>query len=122
MADPVLHYTLVRTIEMAKSYYSRHVFFCQNQREDGQPCCGDYHAEQVRFEVKERLKSMGLHGKGQIRVNAAGCLGRCAEGPVLVVYPEGVWYSYVDREDIDEIVEQHLLGGKPVERLRLPDE
>jgi len=55
-----------------------------------------------------------------VRVNKAGCLDRCEHGPVIVVYPEAVWYTYVDREDIDEIVESHLRDGHPVERLRLP--
>ena len=62
---------------------------------------------------------MGLAGPGGVRVNTAGCMDRCEEGPVLVVYPEGVWYTYVDREDIDEILESHVVGGVPVERLRL---
>jgi (2Fe-2S) ferredoxin len=55
-----------------------------------------------------------------VRVNKAGCLDRCAGGPVAVVYPEGVWYTFVDRDDIDEIVESHLKQGRPVERQRLP--
>jgi (2Fe-2S) ferredoxin len=59
-------------------------------------------------------------GRGGVRVNKAGCLDRCAGGPVAVVYPEGVWYSFVDASDIDEIVESHLKNGQPVERLRLP--
>jgi len=62
-----------------------------------------------------------LKGKGQYGINKAGCLGRCDEGPVLVVYPEGVWYTYLDEADIDEIIDEHLVGGRPVERLRLPD-
>ncbi|MFP5344924.1 MAG: (2Fe-2S) ferredoxin domain-containing protein, partial [Gammaproteobacteria bacterium] len=56
---------------------------------------------------------------GKVRINNAGCLDRCEEGPVIVVYPEGVWYSYVDKEDIDEIIEEHLQHGRPVERLRI---
>ena len=64
---------------------------------------------------------MGLSGKGQVRVNKAGCLDRCAGGPVAVVYPEGVWYTFVDESDIDEIVEQHLANGQIVERLQLPE-
>jgi len=63
------------------------------------------------------VKELGL---GEMRVNSAGCLDRCDLGPVMVVYPEGVWYNYRTREDVDEIVESHLKGGKPVERLRLP--
>ena len=64
----------------------------------------------------------GIAGKGSVRVNTAGCLDRCSEGPVLVVYPEGTWYTYVDREDIDEILNEHLLNGRIVERLQIPSE
>ena len=62
----------------------------------------------------------GLAGPGQVRVNKAGCLDRCAAGPVAVVYPEAVWYSYVDLQDIDDIVQTHLQGGQVVERLLTP--
>lgn len=57
-----------------------------------------------------------------MRINKAGCLGRCDDGPVLVVYPDNVWYTYLDEEDVDEIINEHLLHGRIVERLRLPDE
>ena len=60
---------------------------------------------------------MGLSGQGKIRVNTSGCLDRCEQGPALVVYPEGVWYTYIDEDDIDEIIDSHLLNGVPVERL-----
>ena len=71
---------------------------------------------------KSRVKAEKLAGPGGVRVNKAGCLDRCAGGPVAVVYPEGTWYTYVDKHDIDEIVDSHLIGGKPVERLLLaPD-
>ncbi len=73
----------------------------------------------MRDYAKQRIKALGLAGQGGVRINTAGCMDRCEEGPVLVVYPEGVWYTYVDREDIDEILEQHIVGGRPVERLRL---
>ena len=66
------------------------------------------------------MKAAGLSGPGQVRVNKAGCLDRCAGGPVAVVYPEAVWYSYVDQQDIEEIVESHLKNGKVVERLLMP--
>ena len=69
---------------------------------------------------KSRVKSEKLAGPGGVRVNKAGCLDRCAGGPVAVVYPEGIWYTYVDKHDIDEIVDSHLIGGKLVERLLLP--
>jgi (2Fe-2S) ferredoxin len=58
-----------------------------------------------------------LNGEGKVRVNRAGCLDRCNDGPVMVVYPQAVWYTFVDNDDIDEIVESHLINGKVVERL-----
>ncbi len=69
--------------------------------------------------AKERIKALKRNGPGRIRINRAGCLDRCDEGPVMVVYPEAVWYRYVDQKDIDEIIDQHLIGGDPVERLRI---
>ncbi len=100
-------------------YYRQHVFFCTNERSDGRRCCQQQDARGLRDYAKQRIKALGLAGEGGIRINTAGCMDRCEEGPVLVVYPEGIWYTYVDREDIDEILEQHLVGGHPVERLRL---
>jgi (2Fe-2S) ferredoxin len=73
----------------------------------------------VRDYCKQQIKEKGLAGPGKIRINQAGCLDRCELGPVMVVYPEGIWYSYVDEQDIDEIIERHLIGGEPVERLRI---
>jgi (2Fe-2S) ferredoxin len=102
------------------SYYARHVFFCCNQREPGdRSCCADKGAPAMRDYAKKRVKELGLAGEGKVRINQAGCLDRCEEGPCVVVYPEGVWYTYVDRHDIDEIVEQHLKNGRIVERLRM---
>ena len=99
------------------SYYQYHVFFCTNLRESGEQCCEQCNATAIRNHAKARIKEMGLAGMGKVRINTAGCLDRCELGPVLVVYPDDIWYSYVDREDIDEIIEQHLVGGKVVERL-----
>jgi (2Fe-2S) ferredoxin len=103
-------------------YYRHHVFFCQNEREPGapRPSCGPRGGIDAADYVKTRVKALGLAAPGKVRVNKAGCLDRCEEGPCVVVYPEGVWYTYVDRADLDEIVQQHLVGGCPVERLRLP--
>lgn len=103
------------------SHYRHHVFFCTNQREPGadRPSCANCGANDAQAHAKKRIKALGLAGAGQVRVNKAGCLDRCEEGPVLVVYPEGVWYTYVDNSDIDEIIDAHLVGGEPVERLRL---
>lgn len=104
----------------AASYYQRHVFFCLNERPEGQACCARQGAQQAFDHCKARVKALGLAGPGKVRVNKAGCLDRCAAGPVLVVYPEATWYSFVDTADIDEIVEQHLLQGRVVERLLTP--
>ena len=101
------------------SYYERHVFFCCNQREPCPRCCNNHGAQAMRDYAKAKVKELKLSGAGKIRVNSAGCLDRCDEGPVLVIYPEAVWYSYVDREDIDEIVSEHLQNGRIVERLRI---
>lgn len=101
------------------TYYKYHVFFCVNKREDGSNCCQNFAAQAMRDYAKDRVKALGLAGKGSVRVNNAGCLDRCGEGPVIVVYPEAVWYTYVDREDIDEIIEKHLMQGQVVERLRI---
>ncbi len=101
------------------SYYRYHVFFCINRRDDGRPCCAEKGSPALRDYAKERVKALGLSGKGKVRVNNAGCMDRCDEGPVIVVYPEGTWYTYVDREDIDEIISEHLVHGRVVERLRI---
>jgi (2Fe-2S) ferredoxin len=101
------------------SYYQRHVFFCCNQRPEGRPCCSNGGAQAMRDYAKDRVKALKLSGEGKVRINQAGCLDRCDEGPVMVIYPEAVWYTYVDRQDIDEIVEEHLVNGRVVERLRI---
>ncbi|MGB1108978.1 MAG: (2Fe-2S) ferredoxin domain-containing protein [Gammaproteobacteria bacterium] len=99
------------------SYYRYHVFFCTNQRANGEPCCQDHGAQRLRDYAKAKSKALGLAGPGGVRINSAGCLDRCDLGPVMVVYPEAVWYTFVDESDIDEIFDRHLLGGEPVERL-----
>ncbi len=102
------------------SYYKHHLFVCLNQRGNGEACCAQHDAQGAFDHCKARVKALGLAGPGGVRVNKAGCLDRCAGGPVAVVYPEGVWYSFVDTSDLDEIVDQHLAQGRVVERLRLP--
>lgn len=100
--------------------YERHVFVCTNKRPDGHPKgdCATKGAEEIRALIKEELEKRGL--KGRMRANAAGCLDTCALGVSVVVYPEGVWYGRVTKEDVAEIIESHLVGGKPVERLLMP--
>lgn len=102
------------------SYYRHHIFFCLNQRDNGEAACAQHDAQGAFEHCKSRVKQLGLAGPGGVRVNKAGCLDRCAGGPVAVVYPDETWYSFVDKSDVDEIVESHLRDGKPVERLLLP--
>jgi (2Fe-2S) ferredoxin len=99
------------------SYYSHHVFFCTNQRDDGRQSCNQCGAQAARDYVKQRCKALGLSGAGKVRINNAGCLDRCELGPVIVVYPEAVWYTYVDQTDLDEIIDRHLGKGEVVDRL-----
>lgn len=102
-------------------YYKHHVFFCLNERgvDSPRPSCARQCAQEMQGYAKQRIKALGLSGKGQVRINKAGCLDRCEEGPVLVVYPEGIWYTFVDESDIDEIIDSHLVQGQPVERLMI---
>ena len=101
------------------SYYRYHVFFCTNQRTDGRECCEDCNAQAMREYAKARSKELRLSGQGGGRINSAGCLDRCSEGPVMVIYPQGTWYTYVDKEDIDEILSKHLQQGEIVARLQI---
>lgn len=105
------------------SHFQRHVFFCTNQRANGESCCNDLGASELRQYAKNRVQEINEHSPDEAlrntRINAAGCLGRCEQGPVIVIYPEAVWYTYVDQEDIDEIIDQHLVQGKIVARLQV---
>lgn len=102
-------------------YYRIHVFVCTNTRPEGHPrgSCARHGSEKLRDYMKARAKELGIGG---LRVNNAGCLDRCELGPVMVIYPEGVWYSYRTAEDVDEILETHLRQGGRVERLLLRPE
>ncbi|MEA2700689.1 MAG: hypothetical protein QOI66_4960 [Myxococcales bacterium] len=104
---------------MAQPHLERHIFICTNRRDPGNPkgSCADKGSEAVRDEFKRLLHDRGL--KGRMRANAAGCLDQCARGAAVVVYPEQVWYGGVKVEDVAEIVEKHLIGGVPVDRLRM---
>ena len=101
------------------SHYQRHVFFCCNQRAAPEACCANHGSADLQAYAKDRIRALELNGKGKVRMNKSGCLDRCDEGPVLVVYPDAVWYTYVDRADVDEIIDRHILGGEIVERLRI---
>jgi (2Fe-2S) ferredoxin len=99
-----------------EQYYQPHIFCCINKREDGHPtgCCASKGSVLLSSYMKTKMKAANI---GQARVNSALCLGRCANGPVMVIYPEGIWYSYQSEADIDEIISQHLQRGQIVERL-----
>jgi (2Fe-2S) ferredoxin len=102
-----------------KHYFQAHAFICTNRRPDGHKrgSCAAKGSEKLRDYMKARAKELGLDGR--VRINAAGCLDRCELGPTMVVYPEGVWYTFHSNADIDEILEQHLVGGGRVDRLAL---
>jgi (2Fe-2S) ferredoxin len=99
--------------------YERHVFVCENERpaENPRGCCAAKGGSEVRAALKKRVIEAGL--RGRVRINKAGCLDRCEEGLTVVVYPEAVWYRRVTLADVDEIFGEHILGGRPVRRLRL---
>ncbi len=101
--------------------YERHIFVCGNERPPGHArgCCAEKQCDAIRDALKAELSRRGAAGR--MRVNKAGCLDQCEHGPTLVVYPEQVWYGFVTPADVVEIVDQHLLGGRPIERLRLAE-
>ena len=105
-----------------ETYFKYHVFFCLNERASPQACCAQHQAQAAFEHCKKSVKNLGLTGVGAVSVNKAGCLDRCAGGPVLVVYPEAIWYTYVDLSDIDEIVESHFKNDQVVTRLKLQDD
>ena len=104
-----------------KPYYRAHVFCCTNERPAGHPrgCCKAKGSEKLRNYMKARAKELGL---ADVRVNASGCLDRCELGPTMVIYPEGVWYTYASMADVDEILQRHLVEGGRVPRLMLTPE
>lgn len=97
-------------------YYKKHIFFCSNNKSNAAGC-GDVVGERGFAFAKMYLQSIDQWGEGKIRASKSGCLGRCVEAPVCVVYPDGVWYRYVDDEDLREIIVEHLLSDRVVERL-----
>lgn len=105
----------------AAAYYRCHVFCCNNERPEGHPrgCCKERGGVRLRNYMKARAKELGIDG---VRINQSGCLDRCELGPVMVIYPEGVWYHYDTLEDVDEILQEHVIGGGRVERLLLRPE
>lgn len=99
-------------------FFERHVFCCTNVRPEGHErgCCSGKGSVELRDYMKTKARSLGI---GRLRINASGCLDRCELGPTMVIYPEGVWYSYATKADIDEILQTHIIEGGRVARLRL---
>lgn len=103
-------------------HLERHVFICTNRRKDDDPkgSCAAKGGDALKDALKAAVHARGL--KGRVRANAAGCLDACAQGCAIVVYPEQAWYGKVTLDDVDEIVDKHLVGGTIVERLLLPNQ
>ena len=103
---------------MTEPFYRAHLFCCTNQRPPGHKdgSCGEKGSENLRNYMKKRAKELGLE---DVRINGAGCLGRCSEGPTVVIYPEGVWHSPKTEADCEEILLKHLQQGETVGRLRI---
>jgi (2Fe-2S) ferredoxin len=114
----------VEPTQLTSDVYKYHVFFCLNTREsmNGEPtrqCCGGEAAINAHQHAKHRIKQLGLNKIGQVRINQAGCLERCEQGPCLVIYPQGTWYTYLDNSDIDTIIDTHILNGVVAKQLEL---
>jgi (2Fe-2S) ferredoxin len=101
------------------NFYKHHIFFCNNVRQNGKKCCSQNGAKELYRYAKDRCRESSILGKGGIGVSESRCLGRCEHGPVVAVYPDDVWYQYIDEDDVDEIIESHLIGGKEVEHLKI---
>ena len=101
--------------------FERHIFICENIRPEDDPkgCCSAKGSAEIRQAMKKEIKQRGL--RGVARANQSGCLDACEFGPSIVVYPEGIWYGGVKVEDVPEIIESHIINGKPVERLLIRD-
>lgn len=102
--------------------FKHHVFVCHNIRPEGapRPSCTTDGKSELHTQLQQLTKAAGLGSA--VRINKSGCLDQCEHGPTVVVYPETVWYGHVKPEDAAEIVQEHLINGRPVERLRLAEE
>jgi len=99
-------------------FYKRHLFFCTNKKPN-ETGCGYLSGEESFAFAKMYLQALDMWGEGKVRASKSGCLGRCDSGPVCVIYPDGVWYTYVDEDDVQEIIDKHLLSGEIVTRLQI---
>jgi len=102
--------------------FEKHIFICENKRPEGHPkgCCADKGSPEVKEQFKKRLKELGL--AATVRANTAGCLDACEHGITVVIYPEQIWYGYVSVNDVEEILQEHIIKNVPVERLKIRDQ
>lgn len=100
--------------------YEKHIFVCTNQKAEGKVCCGEAHGMALVETFREAIKEAGLQGK--VRAQRAGCLDVCKHGPAVVVYPDGIFYGKMQKEDVKRIMEEHILGGNPVAEKIISDE
>ncbi len=96
--------------------YNKHLFFCINQKPDRKICCNNFKAEELYLYAKNAIKELGPI-QNKVKVNSTKCLGKCSEGPVLVIYPEGTWYYYKEKSDIEEILHSDIKNNQIVKRL-----
>lgn len=97
--------------------YSKHIFFCINQKANGKKCCANNGGEIYLHYMRNKLRMLDVHNVKKIRISNSGCLGRCNYGPCIVIYPDSIWYTYTSFDDLDEIINTHLFGGQQVDRL-----
>ena len=102
--------------------FEKHIFICENKRPEGHPrgCCLEKNSAEVKELFKKRIKELGF--TASVRANSAGCFDACEHGVTVVVYPEQIWYGKVTVDDVEEIIQQHLIKNIPVERLKIKDE
>ncbi|MBE0572195.1 MAG: (2Fe-2S) ferredoxin domain-containing protein [Ignavibacteriaceae bacterium] len=102
--------------------FEKHIFICENRRPEGHPrgCCAEKNSPEIKELFKKRIKDLGL--STTVRANTAGCLDACEHGVTVLVYPEQIWYGKVTTDDVEEIIQQHLIKNIPVERLKIKDE
>ncbi len=101
------------------SYYKRHLFICCNKKQNGEICCSRFNSKALYKYAKNKSRTLGILGKGNIAISESRCLGRCEQGPVAVVYPDNIWYQLIDINDVDDIINKHLLNGIIISRLQI---
>jgi (2Fe-2S) ferredoxin len=101
------------------NFYKYHAFFCTNKREDNKKCCGNSNAKELYRYMKDQCREKGILKKGAIGVSESRCLGRCVEGPVMVIYPQEIWYRCETKQDIDEIIDSYFTNNQVVKRLTI---